>query len=166
MTQKTQKIKTNVKFQKTDAGQFYGFVTKNQNGSWRGCRESDDCKRKIVLVDPLASQDMSENTLYKVVLIPMRDGKNGFIATKAEAVKFEGKIEVELDDNTFRVSVKFGHKTLVYDPTSSSPKNRNIQAIAELIKSRQDLKDNFKVAEEFLDSACLVNSLYKRTIKS
>ena len=53
-----QRIKTNIKFNKGLNGvesRIYGLVTK-QNGSWRGCRETDDCKKKIVFVDPDAAK--------------------------------------------------------------------------------------------------------------
>lgn len=89
----------------------------------------------------------------------------GFIALNAKLVQFEAKINTEVNDDTFRVSVQFGQKIIIYDPTSEDTKKNNIQAIANLLRSRIDLKSKDAVAEEFLDSACLLLSIYKRQNK-
>lgn len=164
MLQQSQRIKTNIKFKQNERGAFYGFVTKNEKGSWRGCNEDSYVKKKIVFVDEHEANDIIVGALYQVTLIPMTSNK-GFIALNAKLVQFEAKINTEVKDDIFRVSVQFGQKTIVYDPTSKNVKKNNIQSIANLLRSRIDLKSKDAVAEEFLDSACLLLSIYKRQNK-
>lgn len=164
MTQQSQRIKTNIKFKQNERGAFYGFVTKNERGSWRGCNENSDARKKIVFVDEHEETDIITGALYQVTLIPMASGK-GFIALNAKLVQFDAKINTEVEEHTYRVTVQFGQKTIVYDPTSKNTKKNNIQTIANLLRSRIDLKSKDAVAEEFLDSACLLLSIYKRQNK-
>lgn len=164
MLQQSQRIKTNIKFKQNERGAFYGFVTKNKKGSWRGCNENCDVKKQIVFVDEHEASNIIAGALYQVTLIPMTS-KNGFIALNAKLVLFEAKINTEVEDNIFRVTVQFGQKVIIYDPTSEDSKKNNIQAIVNLLKSRVDLKSKDAVAEEFLDSACLLLSIYKRQNK-
>ena len=114
-----------------------------------------------MFVDKHDDEDMIPNMLYQVNLIPMASD-NGFIAFNPKLVQFVEKIETEADDNKYRVTVKFGNKTITYDPTSKSKKKNDIQTMANLLKNRADLKYKEAVAEEFLDSACLLLSIYKR----
>lgn len=157
-------IKTIIKFKKGEGGinngKVYGFVTK-QNGHWKGCRDTDECKKKIVFVDPRAYDDILINTPYNATLIPMRS-EQGFIATAISPVQFEGKIITKVNRGEFKVLCKFGMKTIVYDPTSEDPKFNRINDIANVIRHRQDLKDAAMVAEDFIDSACIVKSMYNR----
>lgn len=164
MTQQSQRIKTNIKFKQNERGAFYGFVTKNENGSWRGCKEDSNVKKKIVFVDKHEESGIIPNALYQVTLIPMTSD-NGFIAINARLVQFVAKINTEVEEHTYRVTVQFGQKTIVYDPTSKDAKKNNIQTIANLLRNRVDLKSKDAVAEEFLDSACLLLSIYKRQNK-
>lgn len=164
MTRQSQRIKTNIKFKQNERGAFYGFVTKNERGSWRGCRDNSDAKKKIVFIDKHAEKDIIPNALYQATLIPMTSGC-GFIAIDAKLVQFVAKINTEVEERTYRVTVQFGQKTIVYDPASKDAKRNNIQTIANLLKNRVDLKSKDAVAEEFLDSACLLLSIYKRQNK-
>ena len=160
-----QKIKTNIKFkQEEETGKLFGFVTKNKNGSWRGVSEQSGMKKKIVLVDRHMEPSMQPNVLYSVVLIPM-ENDNGFVAISAKLMQFDAKIETVADEKKFSVTVHFGNKVIKYDPTSKRSCENNIQYISKLLRSRVDLKSKEAVAEEFLDCACLVNSIYKRSME-
>lgn len=161
MTQQT--IKTNIKFKKNERNIFQGFVTKNEHGSWRGCREdSDISKKKIVLLDPRQiTIPIKENTLYQCTLIPMKSD-SGYIVIQAKQVQFEAKVETIVHEDTYQVVVKFGNKTITYDPTSKQDKRNDKQAIANMLRSREDLKYANAIAEEFLDCACLLQTIYKR----
>lgn len=159
-----QTIKTNIKFKRGAGKELYGFVTK-VGSSWRGCHEESTNKKKIVYVDEKLSANMKAGLLYHVTLIPMTD-KDGFIAITAKQVKFTAKIRTELDDDTFRVYVIFGNKTFTYDPTSPSEKRRDMNAIAKLIREREDLEGRMEIADEFLDNASMAFMLYKRALKN
>ena len=158
------KIKTIIKFKKQENGECYGFVTKTARGAWRGCNESDDVKKQIVIVDSHIKDSITTNALYQATLIPM-ESKCGFIAVDTKLMQFSAKIETEAEDDVYKVTVKFGHAAIVYDPTSDSPSRNNIQAIAKLLRNRIVLKYKDAVAEEFLDCACLLQSIYKRQKK-
>lgn len=157
-----QRIKTNIKFSKglnNIESQFYGFVTK-QNGSWRGCRADDGCKKKIVIVDEEAAKDMLPNTLYRCSLIPMRN-ENGFIAKTATAIRFKVTIHSVSRGSKFYVLVCFGNKEIIYDPASKDKRKNNIQTIANGLRKRVDLENPNATAEDFIDAACLIQRLYK-----
>ena len=158
-----QKIKTIIKFQRgtegINKGKIFGFVTK-QNGHWRGCRSTDECKKKIVLIGPKVPKQLLMNTPYNVTLEPMFS-ENGFIAISATPIKFDGKIITKVNKGEFKVICKFGMKTIMYDPTSNNKKHTCINDIANIIRHRVDLPPQ-QVAEDFVDSACLVKSMYNR----
>lgn len=163
MTKPT-KIKTNIKFYKgldNIADRIYGFVTK-VNGSWRGCRKEDE-KKKIVFVDASIAKDIIPNVLYSCSLIPMRNDE-GFIVKSATVIKFEGLIRATCNKNVFVVSVKFGNKLYIYDPSSKEGRKNDIKAIADILRNRIDLVDAFNVAEEFVNAACMVKHMYNQTI--
>lgn len=161
----TSTIKTGLKFKRGtsdgNVGKVYAFVTK-ENGHWRGCREDDDRKKKIVFADQSVSKSIIEGKLYWCKLIPMRED-NGFIAMSAEMAKFKARIETIVKGKSFMVIVSFGNKKVVYDPTSSDEKRADIKGITDYLRHRVDLLDAQQVAEDFLDSACIVRGLYQRS---
>jgi len=159
----SQSIKTIIKFYKGLGGvesRIYGLVTK-KNGSWRGCRETDECKRKIVFVDPSISKDIIPNALYSCSLVPMKN-KDGFIAKSAQLVKFKAMIDTKITKKVCRVVVKFGNKEIVYDPSSKEKRQRDIKQIADKLRNRIDLIDANQVAEDFLNSACIVKRIFEQ----
>lgn len=163
MTQPT-KIKTNIKFYKGLDGiaeRIYGFVTKTE-GSWRGCRKEDDSKKKIVFVDTAIADDILPNILYSCTLVPMHND-NGFVAKTATVVKFEATIRTTCRKDIFVVTVKFGNKLYIYDPSSKESRKRDIKKIADTLRSRVDLVDAFGIAEEFVNAACMVKHMYNQS---
>lgn len=159
-------IKTNVKFYKgldNIADRTYGFVTK-VNGSWKGCRETEK-KKKIVFVDAAIEDDIIPNALYKCLLVPMR-GEKGFVAKTASLIQFSCTITTICRRNTFRVTAKFGNKIIIYDPSSHERRKRNIKYIADILRNRIDLENSLKVAEDFIDNACMVKRLYDQFIRN
>lgn len=154
------RIVTNIKFYKgldNVADKLYGFVTK-VDGSWRGCRDTEKTK-KIVFVDSAVAGNILPNVLYSCSLIPMTSG-NGFIAKSATVVKFAAKIITTTKNDVFMIKVVFGNKTIVYDPSSHETRRNSIQLIADMLRSRLDLKNAPEVAEDFITSASAVKRLY------
>lgn len=86
----------------------------------------------------------------------------GFIALEPKLLQFTAKIETEVDKNIYRVTVKFGHKEIIYDPSSNDKRVNDIQHIVNLLRSRHDLEYKEAVADEFVDCACLLLSIYKK----
>lgn len=161
MKQRSQRIKTNIKFKQNERGAFYGFVTKNEKGSWRGCGETDVVKKKIVFVDVCEEANIIPGALYQCSLVPMTE-KEGFIALDTKLVQFEARISTEVNNDTYKITVKFGNTVIVYNPKSTNPKKNKIQTIVKFLKGRVDLKYKDAVADEFCDCACLLLSIYKR----
>lgn len=156
-------IKTNIKFKKgLDGidGRVYGFVTKTK-GSWRGCHEDAD-KKKIVFVDQAIAKNIVPDALYSCSLVPMHNDQ-GFIAKSAVLLKFEAMMKTICRKDVFMVSVKFGNKLYIYDPSSDNPRKKDIQGIAEILRIRIDLKDAFDVANEFVNAACMVRHMYEQS---
>lgn len=164
----TNSIKTNIKFYKgldNAMDRLYGFVTK-KNGNWRGCR-IDEAKKKIVFVDPSIASDIVPNVLYHCSLIPMQCN-TGFIAKTAKLVMFEANIIADCNEDftSFSVKVKYGNKELVYDPGSREKRKRDIQGIARIIRLSIELKNAMIVAEDFINCAVEVKTLYNKYKKN
>ncbi|MCM1142541.1 MAG: hypothetical protein NC453_28560 [Muribaculum sp.] len=155
-------IKTNIKFYKgldNMEDRLYGFVTKS-NGSWMGCRETEP-KKKIVFVDSSISHGIVPNALYKCTLRKMKN-KEGFIAVTASLVRFRSRLVSVRRKGVFMIRIEFGNKMLIYDPSSRERRRRDIQKIADNLRNRYDLENPGKVAEDFVNQACIVKQLYEQ----
>jgi len=155
-------IKTNLKFKKGDNGQYYGFVTR-VGASLRGCLETDSCQKSIVFADK-ALTAIIPNVLYRTTLIPMNDKKHGFIAVNVDVVKFKARVETFISDDTFKVEVKFGNKTISYNPASKSKMYSSISHIADLLSNRVDIMYPGETVNDFLEAASIVLAYYKDSI--
>lgn len=155
------RIKTYLKFQRSerDKVSFVSYVRK-ENGSWKGCHESDDCKKKIVLVDAGIAVTILDNVLYNTTLVPMKECM-GFVAISAEPVKFQARIDTFIEDDKYAVEVRFGHKLIVYDPSSKQENRRSIDGIIQILSRRIDIKEPERVICDFKESAETVLAYYK-----
>ena len=147
------KMIINIKFSKNkQSDSLAGYVTK-QNGSWKGCRADDPRHKKIVLPGQEIKGGLMENVLYRTKVIPMKE-KDGFVAIKVEPVQFEARIETKFKGKRYRIEVKFGNKTLVYDPFCKKNLQRSdIARFRKTLESRPDIKDLQQVVDDFLDMA-------------
>lgn len=155
-------VKTNIKFNKGLDGmeeKVYGFVTKC-NGSWRGCYEDAE-KKKLVLVDPRVAPTITPRFLYECVLVPMKSD-TGFIAISASLIKFKPIIKTTYKGGKFSVTVSFGNRKMVYDPSSKEENKKDISKIADRIRMRMDVENPQQLAEDFIDAACMVKRLYEQ----
>ena len=59
-------IRTRIKFflSQTDHKTLVGYVTKNDSGVYRGCRESSPVKKKVVIPDSELAKGMVEKNAY------------------------------------------------------------------------------------------------------
>ena len=155
------RIKTSLKFQRSDRDKvtFVSYVRK-ERGSWKGCHENEGCKKKIVLADIELAKGLLENVLYDTILVPMKECM-GFVAISAEPVKFVARINTIIDDDKYMVEVKFGHKTIVFDPTSPMDNRRSIDGIIKTLLKRIDIKNPEQVICDFKESAEIVMAYYK-----
>ncbi len=157
----SKKIKTYLKFQRSerDKTSFVAYVRK-ENGSWKGCHESDSCKKKIVLADSQVAQTLLENALYSTTLVPMKECM-GFVAISAEPVRFTATVETFIDSERYEVEVRFGHKLITYDPSSSLENRRSISGIVRTLEHRIDIRRPEQVIADFREAAETVLAYYK-----
>ena len=157
----SKRIKTYLKFQRSerDKTSLVSYVRK-EKGSWKGCHENEDYKKKIVLVDASTSLTMLENVLYDVTLVPMKQ-RDGFVAISAEPVRFPARIDTIIDDSRYAVEVRFGHKLIVYDPASPMDNRRSIDGIIQVLSRRIDIREPERVVSDFKEAAETVLAYYR-----
>lgn len=161
MSQKV--IRTKIKFEvsKSDGAVLVGYVTKDERNFIRGCRENDPVKKKIVIAHDNIAPGIIPNVLYDCTIIPMSTGA-GYIATSADVYKFPAVIDTTVSNNRFKVEVKFGGKTVVYDPQFGiEDSRRTVEGALAVLEGRVDIKDKPQVINAFLRSANMVHSLYR-----
>lgn len=126
------------------------FVTKLGAGKpWKGCRENAKTKKKIVIPSKEIASTVQDNTLYHAELIPMNNDQ-GFIATKLEIQKFPAVIETTVSPTRFKCELKFGNKTIIYDPQKGRQESRKLLPnVMELVRQRVDIENKDKVMEDF-----------------
>lgn len=159
----TELIRTKIKFSRSakDGVTLVGYVTKNDRNVYRGCRESDPAKKKVVIPDTAVASVMIENALYDCALKPMSNG-SGFIAVKAELCLFPAVVDTTITNNRFKVTVKFGNKTIVYDPQYGVDDSRKtVEGVLEILRGRNDIRDKEQIIDAFLRSANMVSAIYK-----
>ena len=155
------RIKTCIKFKRSKLNQsLIGFVTKCQ-ASWRGCRENDDVQKKIVIADYQISQSMLPEVLYRVTLVPMKT-ENGFIAIQADVVKFSAFVSIVKKYGHYMVIVKFGNKTIFFDPKGKNKKQNDYGKVLGTLSNRVDIKDPEIVISDFAQAALEVKRLNEK----
>lgn len=160
-----ERIKTKLKFVKSDkTGAMVGFISKNtKTGQVRGIRADDKLPKQICVASAEIAPYIEENVLYDVILIPMNT-KTGYIAIQAEPVGFKATIEsCVVKKAVYRVEVKFGNKTIVFDPMDGKKESvKTIAGVLSVLRSRKDIKDYMEVEEEFLKAANIVAIAFRR----
>ena len=162
MTTKKDKIKfinTNIKFMPhSKSGQLVGFISKIGD-SWRGVREDANCPKIIVLIDAELTKKIEKNTLYKCRLIPM-NGKLGYVAVNASPLLYKARVEVEMTGRSYKVFVRFGNQSIVYDPNSRNPKFNSFDNIVNTLEEAQCIKNLGEVIEELRNSINITSAHY------
>ena len=161
MSQKV--IRTKIKFteSKRDSAVLVGYVTKDDQNFIRGCREDDPAKKKIVIPAESVAPGIVPNVLYECVIRPMASG-SGYVAIDASVCQFPAVVDATVSNNRFKVEVRFGGKTVVYDPQFGiEDSRRTVEGALSVLEGRMDIKDKPQVVKAFLRSGNMVHSLYK-----
>jgi hypothetical protein len=90
----------------------------------------------------------------------MNNDKHGFIAVNVDIIKFKARVETYISDREFRVEVKFGNKTIIYDPAKKK-KYSSISHIADMLSHRVDIMYPGETVSDFLEAANIVLAYYK-----
>ena len=150
------RVYTKLKFIKSDqTGALISFVSKNaQSGRICGVRQDSKYPKKICVVDKALSNEILLNVLYDCTLIPMTE-KNGYVVIAAEPVQFKATVETTyVKNNIYLVEVKFGNKTIRFDPYNGRKESiKSLTACKEILEKRVDVKDLMQVVEDFEKAA-------------
>lgn len=159
------KIKTKLKFIKSSrSGSWVGFVSINtKNKCIKGVREDSEEPKKVCVATHDLAAVIESGILYDVEMIPMKNKNAGFIVVAAEPHAFEAKIITTVVKNAvYLVEVKFGNKTIKYDPMDGRKDSvKTIEGVVSILESRKDIKNLLQVIEDFQRSANILLTTYK-----
>lgn len=162
MTKKKSEIKfinTNIVFAPhSKTGRMCGFISKVGN-RWRGVRETDESPKIIVLVDTELTKRIEQNVLYKCRLVPMI-GRLGYVAVTASPLQYKARVEVEMTGRTYKVYVKFGNKSITFDPNSRDPRFNNYNNVVSSLESFKCIKNLGETIEELRNSINITSAHY------
>lgn len=157
--------KTKLKFVKSErTGSWVGFVTINpKNGCIKGVREDSKEPKKVCVVNHDIASTIEAGVLYNVEMVPMKNPKGGFVVVAVEPYEFEAVIKTDYVKNAvYRVSVKFGNKTIIYDPMDGRKDSvKTIEGVAAILEARKDIKDLTNVIYSFRRSANILLTTFE-----
>lgn len=131
----------------------------------RICGVRQDCgyPKKICVLDKALAPDILLNVLYDAVMIPMKD-KDGYVVISAVPVQFKAVIEtVYVPKALYQVLVRFGNKTVVFDPKDGIQETRkDLTKCRQLLEKRVDIQDIATVVDDFLNHAHYILKRYEK----
>ena len=156
------RIRTNIKFQIDKDGSPIAFVYKNGMGSWRGCRENENCgKKKIVVADKEICASIIPEVLYMATLIPMHNEK-GFVAISVKPKRFIAAVKIVPEVHSYKIQVKFGNKVIEYDPYNKRDLNRSqIDGVCSILSKRPDILNKEQAIATLMEFARTAMRIYK-----
>lgn len=162
---KNVRVYTKLKFIRSEvSGAPVSFISQNpKTGRVCGVRQESPYPKKICIVDKLLSGQIMMNALYDCTLIPMAD-KNGYVVIEAEPVQFKAKVSsTYIKGNVYLVEVKFGNKTLRFDPFNGKKESvKDMAACKAVLEKRIDVKNVMQVVEDFEKAASTMLTLLNR----
>ena len=150
------KVQTKLKFIKSEkTGAIVSFVSQNpKTGRICGVRQDSQYPKKICILDKKLVSEVLLNVLYDVTMIPMTE-KNGYVVIEMTPVEFKATISTTyVKKAIYRVEVKFGNKTIVFDPLDGKKDTiRTLKGCLSVLEKRVDIKDITQVVADFQESA-------------
>lgn len=148
--------KTLLKFAKSErTGELVGFVSKTKNNKLKGVREDSKYGKRICVLSENLKGCIVPDTLYEVELKPMHGGKNGYVVVCAVQRFFEAVVEsVVIPGKTYQVIVRFGGKTVYFDPVNGkTASSRTKEGVLDILNNRRDIANQDEVISDFIDRA-------------
>ena len=149
------KVQTKLKFVKSEkTGAIVSFVSQNpKTGRICGVRQDSQYPKKICILDKKLVSEVLLNVLYDVTMIPMTE-KNGYVVIEMTPVEFKATISTTyVKKAIYRVEVKFGNKTIVFDPLDGKKDTiRTLKGCLSVLEKRVDIKDITQVVADFQES--------------
>jgi hypothetical protein len=164
-SEQPKKIFTKLKFIKSEqTGAYISFVSQNpKTGRIVGIRQDSEYPKKICIIDRKLSNIIIPNILYDATLIPMKE-KNGYIAIEVNPVSFKATVETTyVPKALYKIEVKFGNKTILFDPVDGKKDSvRIVAGVREILEKRMDIKALQQVIDDFSEQADLLMKYYKK----
>lgn len=158
-------IFTRLKFKKSEqSGMLIGFVSQNpKTGRIKGVREDSEFPKQVCIVDQAIALEIIIGALYKAAIVPMYK-KKGYIVIEATPYQFKADIATcYVPKACYVVEVKFGNKTIVFDPKDGhKASQRTIAGVKALLEKRIDVQNITQVVEDFVDAATDLMKRYER----
>lgn len=152
----TSRVYTKLKFLKSEqTGAIISFVSQNpKTGRICGVRQDSEYPKKICIVDKVLANEILLNVLYDCTLVPMAEC-NGYVVIAAEPVQFKAFVSTTyIKNNIYLVEVKFGNKTIRFDPFNGRKESiKHLSACKAILEKRVDVKDLIQVVEDFEKAA-------------
>lgn len=153
---KVSRVYTKLKFVKSDqTGAIISFVSQNpKTGRICGVRQDSEYPKKICILDKMLASEILLNVLYDCTLIPMTE-RNGYVVIAAEPVQFKATVtKTYVKNNIYLVEVKFGNKTIRFDPFNGRKESiKSLPACKAILERRVDVKNILQVVEDFETAA-------------
>lgn len=156
-------VKSKLRFIESEKnGELIAFVHKDKTGRLLGINEDSQFRKLICVISAELKKlgTVKAGVLYDVEMVPMGI-KQGYVVKTASVSKFSAHIKTEVVPKTiYRITVQFGHKTLVFDPFDpQNAKQANMKSIEEVLTSRDDVYNPTYAVERFRKAA---NNLLKK----
>lgn len=152
----TPRIKTKLKFVRSEiSGAPVSFVSQNPvTGRICGVRQDSIYPKKVCVVDKSLASEIVLDALYDCTLIPMSE-KNGYVVIEAEPTQFKAKIVSKyIKGNVYTVAVKFGNKTIRFDPFNGRKDSvKDFKICKSLLEKRVDVQNIVQVIDDFTRAA-------------
>ena len=140
------------------------FVTQDPTtGRISGVREETECLKKVCIVDRSLQGRVMMNVLYDCTIIPIPN-KKYYIVIDAKPTLFNAVVSSSYVKNTiYSVSVKFGNKTILFDPFNGKKESvRCFDTCKKILEDRVDIKDKELVIKDFEEAADMTLKLMER----
>lgn len=157
---------TMLKFERSDrdTNSFIGFVSQDtKTGQVFGRKNNDRYPKKIVIVDTAINYTIIPGLLYRCTLIPMREGKPGYIAIEATPYQFKATIKINyIPKAVYQVVIEFGQKKILFDPKDGRKASvRTLQGVLDVLSKRMDIEDINGTILDFKYQAGLLLDFFK-----
>lgn len=126
------------------------FIPKRTASFWQTIKIPNRFVLKICTGGFADYNSLKPNVLYNVILTEMKN-KKGYVVKSASPVLFEAEIDqCIIPKAVYKVSVKFGNKTIFFDPLDGkSDSSRTLQGALKALEVREDIANKELVITDF-----------------
>ncbi len=144
--------KTLLKLSESKDGKLEGFVSRHpKTRRLFGVREDSHYGKMICLPSDHLKDTLKPNVLYEVSVKPMRSG-TGYVIVKAKQILFTAELGVKIvPQQTYRIAIKFGNKTIYFDPINGrTPSSNSMEGVLNILEQREDIANKTDILQLFV----------------